>query len=410
MDQALRVAVATLALAACDAPPAQPVAEPPVTSATPAVASASAPTAASAAGVPTLPKQAQPIVRRSLDCSNYFGCTVTDERKIACWGFNQFGQLGKAKQAYPAKGRGIVPVPPAVSVAVGLTHACALTEAGEVWCWGESSGGATGDGVLDGEDAPVRVIAPKRVEGLGGKAVDVDADNTHTCAALDDGGVACWGDNLTGSFGAGRPSTATPVRIDGVTGAVEVATGESQTCSRSATGDVTCFGAAAPAVVPGICAKQIAVHTSAACAVACEGGVSCWGSLPGYNKNASVPTTQPLFGRATEIRAGFAHYIARDDEGRVLAWGSNDSGQIGSGKPKSWDTAFADDPVALSVPWKAAAVCAGGIASRGGDKPYLRPATFLDSGTSCARTDRGEVHCWGEPDLDYVPKLVTLPK
>jgi hypothetical protein len=80
---------------------------------------------------------------------------------------------------------------------------------------------------------------------------------------------------------------------------------------------------------------------------------------------------------------------------------------LGSG---GWSEAFADEPVTLSTSWKASAVCAGGITARPDGRAYLRPSTFVDTGTSCAATATAEVHCWGEPDLDYTPKQVQLPK
>jgi alpha-tubulin suppressor-like RCC1 family protein len=331
-----------------------------------------------------LPARVFKTPQRTLDCSNYFGCAVLGER-LACWGYNQFGQLGKPAVKYPRKGSAFVNVPSPMAVAVGFTHGCALSAEGDVHCWGSSSDGALGDGVLPPPDEPSsRVIAPTKVKGLGAKAVDLDVGNSHSCVVLEDGGVACWGANYADVLGVGEPSSAKPVRISGVLGAVEVATSDDLTCARTAPGDVICWGRgkSAPEPVAGACAKQLTIASSAACALDCAGSVSCW----------------------------LSHFIARDRAGQVLAWGGNDSGQIGNGKPASWDSAFADKPVTLSTGWKAGAVCAGGIVARPDGRDYLRPSSFVDTGISCAATSTGEVHCWGEPDLDYVPKAVELPK
>lgn len=407
------VVLAGAACAPSEAP--QPEAHPAATSSAVASAPASSARAAAAASASASPRvaavPAPPL--RSLDCNSYFGCSVREDGRVACFGFNQFGQLGKGKLAYPGKAREIVPIPEARAVAVGFTHACALTRAGEIFCWGSESSGALGDGAPPPADgAPTRIVAPTKVVGLERPAVDLDADSSHTCAVLEDGTAACWGSSAGGVFGAATVDLSSrPLRIEGVRGAVEIATSEDQTCVRDGAGAVTCWGgrARAPAPIAGVCARQIGTIGASVCAVACEGGVRCWGALPGYDKQADVPTEQPALKDVVEIRGGASHYVFRDGAGQVLAWGSNDSGQIGNGKPASWEQAFADEPVTLKTTWRAAAVCAGGILKHP-DSRHLRPATWIDAGRSCARTIEGDVYCWGEPDVDYVPKRVELPR
>ncbi len=382
-----------------------------------AVSSVSASASASASARPAPASDPAPLraftkQQRTVDCGNYFGCAVQGE-KLACFGMNQFGQLGKPATKYPRKGSAFVKVPSPVSVAVGLTHGCALTASGDVHCWGSSSEGALGDGVLSPPDVPSsRIVPPTKVAGLGGKAVDIDVGNSHSCAVLEDGGVACWGDNFADVLGVGAPSSAKPVRIAGVQGAVEVATSDELTCVRTAMGEVSCWGRgkSAPERMAGACARQLSISSGAVCAVDCAGTVSCWGDLPGYDNRSATPKVQPGFVDIEEIRGGLSHFIARDRAGRVVTWGGNDSGQIGNGKPASWEQAFADNPVTLSTSWQASAVCAGGIVARPDGRDYLRPSSFVDTGRSCAATTTGEVQCWGEPDLDYVPKAVELPK
>lgn len=365
--------------------------------------------ASSSAGVTAIP----PPPAQRLDCNSYFGCALTDEGRVACFGYNQFGQLGKGKLPYPRTGRELVPIAEARGVVVGFTHACALTQAGEIFCWGSEGNGALGDGappLADGAPAPI--VAPTKVVGLDRPATALDADSSHTCAVTDDGAAYCWGSNLAGALGpATVDRSSRPLRIDGVRGAVEIATSEDRTCVRDASGDVSCWSRSqrTPAPVPGVCARQIATLGSSVCAVACTGGVRCWGSLPGYDNEADTPTEQPALASVVEIRAGASHYVFRDSAGQVLSWGSNDSGQIGNGKPPSWEQAYADTPVTLKTSWQARAICAGGITKRP-DSRYLRPSSWVDAGRSCAQTREGEVYCWGEPDLDYVPKRVELPR
>ncbi|MFO0549370.1 MAG: hypothetical protein U0271_13340 [Polyangiaceae bacterium] len=418
------VHLGVLGLFGCERKTASTAPEPPLAAtSTSASASSSAttltPTASASSTVAaTLPdtRPTQPVVQQTLDCDNYFGCAVYADSRVGCWGFNQFGQLGVKPVAYPATARAIVPdLPSATAVAAGFTHACALTRDGEVYCWGTSDDGALGDGSPPpASGAPDHTIPPTRVP-LDQKAVDLDASITQTCAALADGAVACWGRQVADA--SDTASSPTPVKVAGVTGAVEVATGESRACSRSAKGDVTCWGrenfeAVAPHLVAGVCARQLALSDDL-CFVDCQGGVACVGNHPGSSLNANDRDHVEViagFEEVVDLRAGLAHFIARTQAGAVLTWGGNDSGQLGVGKPKSWTDAYSYVPVTVPASWKADAICAGGIIARPSGRPYLRAATFLDTGSSCARTTAGDVYCWGEPNLDYTPKKVSLPR
>ena len=46
-----------------------------------------------------------------------------------------------------------------------------------------------------GDDLPVIEF------GLGRRAVQLDAGNSHVCALLEDGNMRCWGDNIAGQLG-----------------------------------------------------------------------------------------------------------------------------------------------------------------------------------------------------------------
>jgi serine/threonine-protein kinase len=73
-----------------------------------------------------------------------FSCAATNSG-LACWGDNDFGQLGRGgfvEQKMPVGG---TPPPPqtilagAIKVALGSDHGCALLNGGEVHCWGQNN-------------------------------------------------------------------------------------------------------------------------------------------------------------------------------------------------------------------------------------------------------------------------------
>ena len=87
-------------------------------------------------------------------------CAVTGEGRVWCWGFNSFGQVGLP----PEVGRWIeTPVEvdgleDARAITAGEYHNCALTEAGEVWCWGSNSHRALGPDATNHSHVPLLVL------------------------------------------------------------------------------------------------------------------------------------------------------------------------------------------------------------------------------------------------------------
>lgn len=75
-----------------------------------------------------------------------FACAIQNDDSVACWGDNSFGQLATGA---PVSEIVLRLQPIAVShvtqISLGLKHACALTAAHEVYCWGDNSTGQLGD-------------------------------------------------------------------------------------------------------------------------------------------------------------------------------------------------------------------------------------------------------------------------
>src|SRR5690606_32083555 len=146
-------------------------------------------------------------------------CAVTAAEEVLCWGANDFGQLGRGTiEASPVP----VAVPGVVApiqVAAGRSHTCALETDGRVMCWGRNNHGQLGNGAS--LPAPV-MTTPVRVSGLTG-AVELGANFQGMCARLSTGEVRCWGYNANGQLaqgtdldvGAGDPSSV-PVAVMGL--------------------------------------------------------------------------------------------------------------------------------------------------------------------------------------------------
>lgn len=155
---------------------------------------------------------------RALSALNCTTCAVMEnDGSVWCWGANERDQLGHAGPSDGTPQKVVLDsdkVVKAKDVSVGTSHACAISEEGDVYCWGSN---ATGQADPNVEACPdpativdwisasfVRTALPTKVD-LPRPATQVSAGQLHTCALLDDRTVRCWGSNHAGQ--CGRPVT-----------------------------------------------------------------------------------------------------------------------------------------------------------------------------------------------------------
>jgi alpha-tubulin suppressor-like RCC1 family protein len=97
------------------------------------------------------------------------------------------------------------PAPLFASLTVGFAHACALTNDGTAYCWGDNSSGQLGDSTTATRINPTAVVTPMRF-------ASIRAGFQHTCGITTDGFVACWGRNTVGELGLSTPLVQTTPR------------------------------------------------------------------------------------------------------------------------------------------------------------------------------------------------------
>lgn len=186
------------------------------------------------------PKQITSQLSVAQGCSGYsFACDRTTAGEVRCWGRNDWGQAGQGKIDVPtvAKPGAVLGLPAVVGVSCGHYHACAWAAGGKVWCWGKNISGQLGNG------GAVSIAQAVPVEGLTDVA-RVSAAQGHTCALRTSGQVLCWGDNDDGETGTdtGAKDVLKPAAVTLPGKAVDVATGKRHSCAALEDGPVWCWG------------------------------------------------------------------------------------------------------------------------------------------------------------------------
>lgn len=327
-------------------------------------------------------------------------CAILDDGTLRCWGGNAYGQLGDPSftDKIWSKPRKVPGLSGVVEVALGFRHSCALTDAGEVWCWGSNALGELGRGTTSVLGAtPTRVSLPR--------VTAISARFSNTCAAGAEGQVWCWGFVLNGQgwqgdvdVGEGQP---TPTPVAGLEAVDEVAvltSGGQFACAASGgLAALYCWGAgmlgqlghgtkedspAAVAVMTDGLGPSLDLTASEEHACALDGDgqtIRCWGNLLWTDPIVRPPSPQILdrLSDATVERldSGWRYSCLRASDASVRCWGLNHDLQMGA--PSS--VFIHDRPMRVD-----------------GLPPVDRLAVGRNH--SCVLTADREVWCWGRND------------
>jgi cysteine-rich repeat protein len=308
-------------------------------------------------------------------------CALLDTGAVRCWGLGTFGRLGYGNQTTigdnetPAQAGDINLGGTAVQIATGGFHTCALLDTGNVRCWGDGDFGRLGYGnTINIGDTETPALAGDI--NLGGPAVQIATGGFHTCALLETGAVRCWGKGFDGQLGYGNtndlgdnetPSQIGDLSLGGL--AVQIATGDFHTCALLETGLVRCWGDGTsgtlgqgneislgddetPDTVGEIDLGGLALSLSTgavhSCALLDTGFARCWGGGSGFGVNFGqlgygnisdigdneTPASAGDVNTGDLVRhivAGFEHTCAILVNNDLLCWGRGLDGRLGYG-------------------------------------------------------------------------------
>ena len=369
-------------------------------------------------------------------------CIVGSDDKGRCWGYNSYGQLGNqgTSSVYyiPTTATSASPVtyPNITQIALGQNHACWLTSAGMVQCWGYNLYGQLGYGTTTNRLYPQGYVTLRNLT----KKVYVGYD--HTCALLVDGTLQCWGYNSFGELGLAHTNNVGVASTDltNITAPVDVNTYVvNSTCAVQSIGtgcescrsgsfsavqgkivcdsciagsystdvgavnDSVCVacpagtysgspgGASLSACIPcpaGRYSTAVGAISNATC-LPCPGGTysdtpgssQCSQCLPGSGPNAPEPTCTPTVASSSStitemVMGNYAdHVCAIYTGGRMKCWGGNAYGQLGYNdtvQRTSVPSDFINFPGGLTV-----------------------KAASINMYTTCAIMNNSQLLCWG---------------
>jgi alpha-tubulin suppressor-like RCC1 family protein len=270
-------------------------------------------------------------------------CGIGLDGAAYCWGNNSFGQLGNGTSDPSANG---VSTPTAVAgglhfsaLSSGEGSVCALTTAGQPYCWGYGGDGQLGNGGTASSSMPVAVSGSPSLSRIS-------LFSRHACGVASDGNAYCWGNNIDGQLGDSSTTNRTS--------AVSVAGGHSFS-----------FISAGIRHTCGIVGTQ----------------AYCWGDNSFGQLGRSSPselTPAPVGGglQFSSVSAGYTHSCGLTPAGAAYCWGTNDVGQLGDGS--NTDSAT---PVPVSGGHTFSSLNAGNL-------------------YTCGLTVEQVAYCWGASELD----------
>ncbi len=284
-------------------------------------------------------------------------CVVTDDARVACWGYNDAGQTGVDENQHAT-----VPSPTVISaitsadeVYAGTRWSCAhgQVDGGTLYyCWGDNFYYQLGRQTPANSHDPLKMFAPAycfptQFYPLSG---------FHACAAFTCGlppslthPLMCWGANGWGQLGDGSTTNSYDPVTAMDSAPQDAATGFGHSCALLSDGHVKCWGhnnhgqlgdhttteRHSPVSVYGVSnCTAIWAGPNATCALCPT--LRCWGYNEmgqlglGDTTNKTIPTPTGLT-TVLDVALGTYHACFLEDGQTLTCSGRNSNGQLGDG-------------------------------------------------------------------------------
>ena len=137
-------------------------------------------------------------------------CAIVALGKLKCWGSDSFGQLGGISFGpFISAPKDVPTASQYKGIALGDHHTCGLDTNSTVACWGANEFGQLGNG--KNIAVPIPVVIPNLLS-----VRSVKVGKNHTCVVTTDNVLKCWGNNSHGQLGIGISGyQSTPIAVLG---------------------------------------------------------------------------------------------------------------------------------------------------------------------------------------------------
>ncbi|MFI4985666.1 MAG: IPT/TIG domain-containing protein [Solirubrobacterales bacterium] len=242
--------------------------------------------------------------------------------------------------------------------------------------WGSNLYKQLGDGFKEQlSDVPVPVTGLKFVTAVAAGA-------HHSLALLANGTVVAWGGNGFGQLGDGSTTeSSVPVAVHGLSGVKAIAAGASHSLALLTNGTVMAWGdnesgqlgigtaaedSELPVAVTGLTGvKAIAAGANYSLALLTNGTAMAWGDNEsgqlgtGNTKSSNAPVAVKALTGVSAISAGSEFALALLTNQTVKAWGNDEKGQLGNVTVEEAEATSSDVPVVVETLSGVRAVAAG---------------------------------------------------
>lgn len=162
-------------------------------------------------------------------------CAILTDGSVKCWGDNSFGQLGTGNTSASTTPVAVPSVTNATAISASGNTSCIVSN-GTVKCWGGNIYGTVGDGTSGSgtnKNSPTSVSISD--------IVSISANYYHTCAIKQNGSVFCWGNGSSGALGNGvNNNSYTPV-MTSISEVSAISNGNEFSCAITTSG-IKCWG------------------------------------------------------------------------------------------------------------------------------------------------------------------------
>ena len=318
----------------------------------------------------------------------------------------------------------------------GYTSA-AITEDGELYCWGNNSVGTVGNGTFINQLTPVKILEDVR---------EVFLSSGTSIAITTNGDLYCWGFNIWGQVGNGTTiNQSTPIKIlknvmvfdaDGSTFSAITTNGDLYRWGRNEGGELgnnSIINQLTPIkILENV--KEFSSYAGVSGAITTNGDLYCWGLNwgghvgNGTTENQLIPVKILENIKVCSIESEISGAITTN--GDLYCWGRNVHGAVGNGTTNDQLTPVKVlenvKSVLINNNYTTAAVTTNGELYCWGDNEYgkvgngtrdtqLTPVKVLSSvkcftayDTNKAITANGDLYCWGLNSYGQVGNGTTV--